>query len=264
MGLIIFMEEAFKLMLKEPKLFIPKIIVAIIYSIPLLWLAYLLVNNAALFDIMVKGEMPSIRELRSISEIFLQLMLISAITFIAFVMDTLVNAMYPTLLRDYYKKKKLSLRSAFCGSLKNTFRILPIGLALVLLVSLPISIAQMYFAKASKSFFHTAIFGLFLTLLGSLFVVAIFYFVYPTIILDDKPVKYCLKKNFNLVKKNKGTVLSASLISLASAIVSLGFSFAAVLQPIFLLLFFLERLLVIVLFTYQNVLNQVVYFGVSK
>lgn len=264
MGFLIFMKEAFKLMLKEPKLFLPKIFVAVIYSIPLLWLAQLLVNNAALFEVVVKGDTPSIEEFYAISALFWQLMLIAVITLIAFVIDTLVNAMYPLLLREYYKKKKISLGNAFRNSLKNTFRIVPIGLALVLLVSLPISIAQMQFAKASGSFLSTAILVVLLTLLGTLLIVAIFYFVYPTIVLEDKPVTECLKNNFKLVKKNKGTVLGASLVSLASAVVSLGFSLAAVFEPIFIVLFFIERLLVVVIFTYQNVLNQVVYFGVSK
>ncbi|MEM4662633.1 MAG: hypothetical protein QXM75_01270 [Candidatus Diapherotrites archaeon] len=264
MGFFAFLREAFLLMLKKPALFLPKILVTIFYSIVMLYFAKLLIENASLFDIVIKGEVVSTEDINAMRDLIAPMLLLIFFMLIAYVIDILVNAMYPTLIEDFYRNGKISLKKAFFVSIKNFYRIVPLGFGLLVLVSLPITAAQIMFAQLNQNFAQIALFGLLLAIIGALCIVLIFYFVYPAVILHRKPISKCLKYNFELVRKNKRSVAGASIISLISTVLSLGLSFIAVFEPIFVVLFFVERFLVTILFTYNSILNQVIYFGVTK
>jgi len=264
MRFIGFLKDAFKLLLKEPKLFIPKILVAILYSIPMLLGAYVLLTNAQLIDEVLKSPMISQRQASGLLSLLIALLAIFFITLFAFVVDILVNAMYPIIVDDFYKHKKISLWKAFASSWRNFFRIVPIGFGILILVMMPLSIAAAHFGTIASNFFQLASAIAALSIIAALAIAAIFYFLYPTIMLENRPVASCLRRNFALVKNNKATVAGASLIALATDILSLGLSFVSVFEPLVLFVFIGERLLVTILFTYNAILNQVIYLGVSK
>lgn len=259
-----FLRDAFKLMFAEPKLFIPKILVAVFYSIPMLIGTYAIVANAGFLDNILKGARPNAEEMQAIFSLMLITLAVLFMMIVSFFLDIIVNAMYPLLVDDFYRKRKISLAKAFKSSLRNFFRIVPIGLGVFALVAIPLVIAGTQLTLSTSNFFQFATVILALSIAGALLITAIFYFLYPAIMLEPAPVTSCIRHNLALVRKNKGTVSGASIISVASSMLSLGLAAVSVFEPLFILAFFAERLVVTVLSTYNSILNQVIYLKVSK
>jgi hypothetical protein len=262
MRFIDFLKEAFALLIKEPKLFLPKFFIAFFYSILLLATSYLFVTNSDILILMAQQRVLTPEQMDRALFMAAAMLIIFIITTIAFILDIIVNAMYPLLVSDFYRRKKLSLSSAFHKSLHSAARIVPAGFGLFLLVSIPLSIAISHISISGADFMHKSLFGFILFTFSAFFLAMALYFLYPSIMLEKDSVLKCIKYNFVLVRKNMGVVASATIIPLIATIISLGFAIISVFEPWFLIVFFIYRLLSTCLFTYHMVLNPTIYLKV--
>jgi len=262
MKLTKFLKEAMYLLLKEPKLFIPKIAVSLLYSIVMLLLSFLLVAHKDIIFLASSGGALSYGQLRDVSVLLFSLLFLLALSFIMLVIDILVNAMYPVLVNDFYSKRKLSLKRAFSVALKNSRRVVPTFFIIILLLSLPTALLNSYALKA-RSLANSLIVAL-VTLSIYFGLLILFYFLYPAIMLNKRSLSRCFSENFILARKNIGIVTKASLIPFIASLISFVFAFVSALEPLFVLLFLAYRTLIAIMFTYHMVLSPAIYLKVKS
>ncbi|MCD6479033.1 MAG: hypothetical protein J7L44_04070 [Candidatus Diapherotrites archaeon] len=264
MRFINFLREAFALLIKEPKLFLPKILLTAFLSAIILIGSFIAVTNADVFLLASQPEAitPDVAEKALfVMTVFLILMLCMIV---ALVFDIITNGMYPILVSDFYNKRRLSLKRAFRESLRNASRVLPAGIALYLLVFIPFSIYIVYASVTIRGVTELAFVILTSALVGAFLIYMLFYFLYPAIMLTRNSVLQCIKNNLALVKRNVKTVILATVIPFISTLISFGFAVISAFEPWFLIVFFIYRLLSTCLFTYHMVLNPTIYLKVQK
>ena len=125
------LKDSFTTLLNQPNLFLPKLFIALLYSVQILFLPGLTLQ--AFYA-------PSIELLNTL--IFWIVYL-----FAVLIIDILVNAMYPFLVKDFFAGKKISLQKAFKKSFKKSLVIVPtvmlveiLFLAVVVILSFPLII----------------------------------------------------------------------------------------------------------------------------
>jgi len=262
MKLTKFLKEAMHLLLKEPKLFIPKIAVSLLYSVVMLLLSFLLVTHKDIIFLASSGGALSYGQLQDVSVLLFSLLFLLVLSLIMLVIDILVNAMYPVLVNDFYSKGKLSLKRAFLIAMKNSRRVVPTFFIIVILLSVPTAILNSYVLKA-----HSLTDSLIIALvtLGIYFALLIlFYFLYPAIMLNKRSLSRCFSENFILARKNIGIVAKASLIPFIASLISFVFAFVSALEPLLILLFLVYRTLIAIMFTYHMVLSPAIYLKVRS
>lgn len=262
MKLTKFLKEAMDLLLKEPKLFIPKIVVSLLYSIAMLLLGFLLMTHKDIIILASRAEALSYEQLQDMSVLLFSLLFLSALYFIMLVIDILVNAMYPALVNDFYRKRKLSLRRAFSVALKKSIRVMPALFIVMVLLLAPLALLSSYVPKA-QSFLYSSIIAL--IILGVFFMLLIlFYFIYPAIMLNGGSINRCFFKNFVLARRNFRIVAKASTIPFIASLISFPFAFVAALEPLLIIAFLAYRTIIAMVFTYHMVLSPTIYLGVKS
>ncbi len=253
--------ESFKLLLKKPKLFLPKILIAVVYGASMLLIAQLYLQ---LYSIDITGiALKPISPETAMSILILMALNIILLVF-AFLLDILINGMYPPMVDDYFAKRKIS----FTGAIKKSFGRFHILLSVTLL-DLAVFIAVMgplavlfNFALLSNNYL---IISVILLIIGALTfaTIVIFYFLYPVAMLEKEGIISTILNSFKSSRRNLGTVSKAALIPFFFTIINFALAF---LQENlgFLLLFVAMRLIVAAIATYHYVLNPVVYLEYEK
>ena len=257
-------KDALALLVKRPKLFLPKLIVALFYSILLLAMSYVLITNSALFVQVAHYKILTPEQLDAMLSITVTILVLFAASIVALVLDIIVNAMYPFLVSDFYDGKELSLSVTFRKAIQNAPRIVPASFGIFLLVSMPLSIAISYISFSSTNIVDQSILASILLLLSGFLTAMVFYFFYPSILLEHDGVLKCIKHNFTLVRKNIRTVVVATIIPFIATLLSFAFAIVSIFAPWFLFVFFAYRLLSACLFTYHMVLNPAIYLEVRS
>ena len=250
--------ESFVLLEKEPKLFVPKILVAFLYSIPVIFLPSLAVASFAA---------PS-------PELFGSLMFWFVFSFASLIIDAVVSAMYPFLVKDFFEKKQISLKAALDSSLKKSSIVVPAALlveilfvAFVILLSFPF-----VFFVVTENMLGVA--AIVLVALAVIFLLAVFFFlIYPVMSLEKNGVVSSIKRSFFLSRKNFSDASKAAAFSFVLSIASFAFSFAVDFfsgkgqiagAAIAFLLFVSIRFATALIATYQYVLSPVFYLEFVK
>ena len=258
-GLMKVLNDSYALLLAEPKLFIPKFIVAALFSIPLL-----LFPGLALEALAIRSE-----------EILVSTMWTLGVFIIASTLvDILVNAMYPFMVRDYFDKKPISLSASFRESIGKFFVVAPAVLAVELLTITIAAIASIPLAVAvvSGNIIFIAIAATVL-LIVFFIVLVLFYLVYPVSALEKNHFIGALRQSVAISMKNRGDISKATLLTFAISLIAFVLAFAVTIYSkmgfvegsiIALLLFLGVRLATAMLYTYQYVLNPVFYLEYEK
>ena len=251
--------DSFRLLKKEPKLFLPKLLIAFLYGLGMLF-------TAALFKELLPALNPYSSSISPLllNAVLLQSVLLLAFLFLVMILDVLFNAAYSAMLEDFFKKRSPSILNAFKTALSKFFVIVPaaiLSLLVFLLLSLPfVFLASLALLENNFNlFFLTA----FIVLVLNLLVTIAFYSLYPVSIFERRNFFGVLKSSAFISKRKFSEVFQLSLFSLF--ISAFGILFAFLAQRIeFLLLFVAFRLLTAILATYQIVLNPVFYLEVVK
>jgi len=257
-SLIEVLNNSFVVLKKEPKLFFPKIFLALIWGFLLLYYASLLVQVQAI-TLIESVELQAVM----LEEVFSQLFFLLFLFFVFFVLDSVINSAYPLMIKDFLDKKSFSVFNSIKFVLKNFFKIvLPVMLASVIAVAVLIPFIFVFaFFFLQKNFFLMLIFGLIILLIGFITVV-FFYFIYPIASIEKKG----LISVIDSVKKSRKNLKEASFGSFILLILSLVSAFIVSLAEtqavsiIALIIFILLRVLTAVLATYSMVLNPLLYF----
>lgn len=251
------LSRTLNLIIAKPKLFIPKLLLALIwgslmvYSIELLQSVQQLTKTPAL----LLGE-------GALSQIFAGLAWFTLAFILAFLLDTFINALYPGLVEQYNSGKKISFSLAYRAILPKLGGIFYaiIGSTIVSFLALTPFCFGFAFALASKNFALMALTGA--LLIGALlFISGIFYLVNPIAVLEGKGFK-SISKSISMAGR------LAPAVSIA-VLVSFGLSILAALGALWIggigwIGFLGARLLTSILATYQVALNPEVYLENSS
>lgn len=257
-----FLRDAASLLIKEPKLFIPKIIVSLLYSIIMLILGFLLVTHKSLIFLALDSRAASYAQLQELRFLIFSLLLLLFLSLVILIIDIIVSAMYPLLVDDFYKKRKLSLRQAFSAALNDSKRIVPPFFIIVILLLFPLPFLNSYLIKANSSTHSLAI--ALITLIIYFALLVLFYFLYPAVMLNKGPIRKCFSENFVLAKRNIGLVTKASFIPFVASLISITMAFLSAFEPLLITLFLIYRILIAVILTYNSVLSPSIYLGVKS
>ena len=251
------LKEAFQILKKEPKLFLPKIIVAALFSIEIIVFAYILLN----FPFVTTSELTP-EQINQAIQLFPLLIgtLIYAIFLI--ILDVLVNSMYPPMIKDFKDGKKVSLRSGLNVGKKRIFIVLPVIFLTALIIEIPLVFFTNYVVKNSIEF-NIWLIAPFMILLSFILVI-FFYLLYPVSVLENRGVFETIKTTISLSKKNFKKVALGSIIPMLLSLVSIFISFYVFSFPGLLIVFILLRFLVAIIYTYHMVLDPAIYFDVRK
>jgi len=244
------LEESFRAVFRFPKLFFPKLCIAGLYGILMLW-------TVGLF-----GSAQQLLQNPAGSALILQnAFVLLALLLIVLVADTITNAAYSFMVSEFLEKKRISMLKAFRLALGKFFVVVPAvlsTLAIFLVLALPLILAGSYFLLSGSQ--GLAILCFFGTVILELFVTIAFYSIYPVSAFERKGFMEVISSSAKISRKNFGLVSKLSLFSLAVSGSSLAVAFFA--QGIEgIAAFVLLRVLTAVLATYQIVLNPVFYLG---
>jgi len=265
-GFIKVLKDSFELLSREPKLFIPKLIVAGLFSIPLLAFPELAFETLALNKVTPGSN--------AIAPLTNALWAIGAFIIASSLIDVLVNAMYPFMVNDYFEKKPISISGAFRKSMGKFFVTAPAVLAIELLTIVIAILASIPLALAVLSG-NYAIVALVIaaTLLLFFIIFVLFYFVYPLATLEKSHFIGALRQSVSLSMKNKGDISKATALTFVISLLAFFLAFAVNFYSktgfvegsiIALLLFIGIRFATAMLYTYQYVLNPVLYLEYEK
>lgn len=258
------LKEAIALLRKEPKLFIPKIFLALLFTANMLFFAFVMIQNTELFELVLSNEIPSPEQLEQISSLLAVLLLILLFLIFSVIIDILIDGMYPLLINDYKNNRRISLKKGFQDSRKKALKVVPAGLLLIALVVVPLSILLSYAISLIPDFSILSLLVL-ITVFSAAFMISLcFYFFYPSIMLEKEGIFQSIGKNFSSVSNNLKTVSKANTIPFTASIISVLFAAASVLEPAMIIAFIAFRLLTAVIFTYHMVLSPSIYLKVKK
>lgn len=256
-----FLVDAFRIMINEPKLFLPKIFLSGI------WGAFMLLFAAFLFSLL------SILSNNSSSLIFLpenflrenSRMLFSflSVGLVFTLIDIAVNAMYPYMLQDYFKKQGVHFRNAFANVFRNSLRIFPpiiASLLIMFLVMAPFALLILFSYISNNPFYIIVSIASLIVVI--LLLALIFYFIYPVSVIEKLNFFNVFKRALKTAKQNFAVTLTAILIVFILTIVSLIIALA--LGIIGFIGFIIVRVIQAVSATYQMTLNPVIYLEFEK
>jgi hypothetical protein len=242
--------ESFHLVITHPKLFLPKLVIALLYG-------WLMIQIADLYTQAINFSTLEVTPI----DLSLFPFLFIAIIAVA-LLDLFINGWFALLVKDFKKKKKVSLQKSFHAAKKKTALFISSGVAVLIAETLVLFVAAfiaVLFIALSSNILFNAFAGL--IMLAVIFGLSIvFFFVYPVAAFEAKNFSHVFTKAFAFTKKNvKDTFLASLLLFVLS---SISFALAFFLDdPNALLAFFVLRIVVAVLATYSHVLNPVFYLN---
>ncbi|MBU0635502.1 hypothetical protein KKE06_00580 [Candidatus Micrarchaeota archaeon] len=252
MGQWHFFVEAFRLVLKEPKLFLPKLVISIVYGFVMLEIAQAVLQASTLVSSQVTQAM--IQEATIVLGITIGLLIV---TIIAMIVDIWISSWYPILVSNYHSKKSLSFKRAARESWKRFSVVLPALLGIELVIALILA-----FVLDMTLFLLPAVFFIPVLIIGFVIIFLVLLAVYPLLsvgVLEKKSIRETFFRSFSLSKKNWKIFSLASILPFSISLVNVGLAFLAEIAA-FLVLFWVFRILLAFIVTYNIVVNPSAYF----
>jgi len=243
--------DSIKLLLKNPILFLPKLIIAFLYGLGTFYAVDL---SKSLFSLqsLTYEQMVGF----DFNYFFTALFLLLGLTIFTFFVDLLFSGFYPIII-SLSEKKKLSLKEALKLFKPKIIRILYIGLilwAIVTIISLIEATIILYFNLSSAGFILSFI-------ITFIFIFA-FYFIYPKTVFENlKLTKTFSQSLFNSLS-NKKLVFVLSLIPFLVSIIKFIFAYFSD-SILFLSIFWVLVVLTGLIYSVHAVVNQLAYERIS-
>ncbi|MDP6670184.1 MAG: hypothetical protein QGI60_00010 [archaeon] len=245
--------ESFSMLAKQPKLFLPKLIVAALYGAGMLFIAAILLETIVP---LLSQEMNA----KIARKLVLQLPLVVGFffyTIAVFAVDVLVNAMYPVMVKDFKAGKAISFKIALKSAVKKFKVVFPTMLVIDVAVAIPFSLISVMFILTQNTLGLVFSFVVFLAVIFAMMV--LFYVVYPISVLKENNFISALIGSIKMGRKNAKQLSIPSLIPFTLSIVSFALTF----DPAFLLAFIALRFLMALVATYHMVLNPNIYLALE-
>ncbi len=262
--------DSFILLRKCPNLFIPKILVAFFFFPIIILLPMYLIH----FNVLSPEALAEMETLELIG-MLLQLVFLLIFTLVVYFIDSfVVNPMYPMLVQQYYKERKVNFRHGFTAVVKRFGTIF--ASLIIFSILLFASMLPFMFIMLTALLLHSD-FLLYVSIVVAIITIFImfilFYLIYPISTLEEINFAKTIKETIHTSLKNKANITKAVVISLLITGASYFLAFEIVLTNVpgqiiltitLFALLVASRFLVAVFVTYQYVLNAVVYLGLKK
>ncbi|HIH09614.1 MAG TPA: hypothetical protein HA254_02985 [Candidatus Diapherotrites archaeon] len=247
------LKQSVELFSEHPKFIIPKLIIALLYSLLILDVA------GALESALLLGSDATPSAIEGLFMLFFFTLALN-------ILDILTSAMYPYLVKQLKSgSHEIHLLEAAGDVWKRAFSIV-----------LPLMIVEIGFVMVVMLVFVPVVLSLVIglfppILLVPLFailafaVVFLFYPLYPVLVYEKYPVFDSLKRSVNISLAKKSEVGKATLISSVLSLLSFAIAFSIQLfpqsdgTPLFWLAFIIIRFLTAYVYSYLYVLNPVFY-----
>ena len=255
MDIVELFRQSFSMLAREPKLFIPKIVVAFLYGFGMLATAFISLES---LPIILSPE--SFAPEQAFNLLSLSLMLFVYSIFL-FAIDVLVNSMYPVLVKDFKQRNPISLPKALRFALSKFWIVFPAVIVVDFAVAIPFALLLSLVALSGNIVAFFVVAALFLA--ASFLVIVLFYVVYPVSVLSEKNFVSALLKATSLGAGNLKHLSMPSLIPFTLSVINFALAFLAA-NPAFLVAFIVLRFLIALVYTYHMVLNPNVYFELVR
>ena len=260
-------KRSFSLLLKQPKIFIPNLISAMLYA------AYELILLFLLSDLFLKVLFQSAIDIQSLIAIA------GVFFFYPFVgiVDLVTYGMYPTMIRDFLKDKRISLLSAFKASISSWKILLLLGiifLAYLIFISIAILLINLTAILLNNLYLQLLALAIsILVLTASILILMLcVFFLVPIGILERKSVLATIRKSWKLSQTYMREVflINVLILLLVTFAIALNFLTPSIdmsvrnLTFLAILLFFLVKIFQAVVYTYIFTINPYFYLHHEK
>ncbi len=238
---------SFKLSLKHPVLFVPKLIVALLYgygllaSVSIIQEMFLIMSSPA--SGVVIGEASSLLA----SAVFVLL-----VTLCTFFFDIVFSGIYPSLVEQAVNGR-IDFKKALVPVKKKIWKIISAGILSAVFVGIASSILSFVLISL-----HFDEFSWIVSLAVGFAFIFLLYFLFPTVVFGEKGVKDSFKLTLFESFSNKRIVFLYSIIPFSVSVLKFVIAFF-ISVPGFLVLFWVLVLLTGFIYTLHAVSNQVIY-----
>ncbi|HPM86158.1 MAG TPA: hypothetical protein PLI99_03600 [archaeon] len=241
------LRESILLLLKNPFLFVPKLLIAFFYGVGTL-VAVGLVKELFSFSSFSTEQMLSF-DFTSFFSIAILLMLF---TLFSFFFDLFFNGLYPILVR-LALKKKLSFLDGVNLFKPKIFSVFLTGVFLWVLITL-VSILESFLVI----YYNLSKEGFVLSFLITFLFAFLFYFLYPKIVFENKEIQESFCSSVFDSFKNKKIVFLLSSIPFIVSVLKLILAYFSN-DLVFLIIFWVIVILTGVIYSIHSVVNQIAY-----
>jgi hypothetical protein len=244
--------DSLKLLFSNPVLFVPKLIIAILYGIGTL-VAANLAKQLFSFQSLTNEQILNF----DFSFFFLSFSILLILTLFSFFVDLFFCGFYPVLVK-LALEKKLSFKTAFDLVKPKLFKIFLSGVLLWLLITF-VSVIE----AVIIFYFNLSNIGFILSLLVDFVFVFFFYFLYPKLVFESMNLGGIFKDSFFVSLRNNKLVFLLSVIPFLVSVIKFGLAYFSD-SSLFLVIFWVLVVLTGFVYAVHAVVNQLAYENLPK
>jgi|GEM_PF-1669443 len=241
------LKEAIFLLIKHPVLFLPKLLLAIIYGFCTL-LSISLVQQMVVLYTAAPGQVA----LTDLQSFFSSSILLLVLTVLSFFIDLFFSGFYPILI-NHALKGKISLSKSFSEFKPKIITLFISGIIIWVLITI-VSLIEA-FVLVNLNFSELS---LIVSFIISFLFIFFFYFIFPIIDFKNKGIFANFMENFKQSLLNKKTVFFYSLIPFSVSIIKFVIAFFSS-DPSVLVIFWILTFLTGIVYTVHVVVNQLIF-----
>jgi hypothetical protein len=253
------LDDSFRLLLSQPKVFIPRFITTALYSVVTLYSVFLMAD--------VRADISDVMDPQAAAQYLGRTLFLFASMPLLYIVDIISYAMYPRIVADHEARRPINLTSALKDSLKAWKVVIVLGLVIfalmgIIMVAISASMYMTYVTGTPAFTVAAAVFALGLVLAFSV----VMFFVVPASILDGRGVVDSFRQSMRMGIAHGKDLMKMNLMFMGLLLTTLLFAFfsdsGSVLSAASLAVFLVLRLLEAVLYTYISVTNPMAYLHV--
>lgn len=272
MELVDVFKESLKLMKKEPKVFVPRILTAVLYTFFVIYAASISLKLSIVISQEAeiargRGMAPDIGG--AISPFMDEIIFFAALSLLVYVVDILTYAMYVKIASDFHEGKPISLLRSLKDAVSGARALLLIGIVAAVFVGIFIAIylifGKLYISTQHPLFLLAALLVMIIAIVAFALV---FFFAVPVAMVERCSTKAAVLKSASIGMKHKKTVIKVNflfvgLVLFAMVVVMLtevhGFVALGA-----LILFIIARLFQAIVYTYISIVNPTLYLSIDE
>ncbi len=257
MDVIVLLKDSLVLLVRQPKVFLPKLFTTFLYSI------------YAIATIKIALEMVVSPQSVDLTLALLKLIVLLAFTYILYLVDIFTYAMYPKIVDDYSHGRKISL----VKSLKNAISVWKVLIALSIFLFIFLILSTLIYGIVNlvgllvKSILVVYL-GIGVMILITLVFAILMFFTVPVCVLERTSLTKSIRKSIRLGLTHKSLLVKVNLVFMVLVFITLWLVASAELREetdmVAILLFLSIRLIQAVLNTYLNVSNPYIYLAIKQ
>jgi len=243
---------ALNLLGAQPKLFVPKIIIAILYGVMTLISAYLVAEA-----ILIQANPAILQSADYVSYLMIFTLAFLVFSIFIYFLDVFFSGLYPILVKDA-KKGKVSFLSAFSQLKGKYVKLFISGIVIFVLLAIT-SIIDSVFLIA----FGFGVESVLVSFVLAFVLIFLLYFLFPIVAFEQKSVHGTIRETFYSAFRNKSVVLIFSVVPFSITAIKFAIAYFSTSVEMFLV-FWILVLLTGIIYSIHAVVNQILYEGVVE